>query len=205
MKIHPYGDRALLLELSGQASVLEWTQHLRSLDLPGVLDIIPGARSIALSLHTGASARAIAVALGSTRPSGTLRAEPDDVLDIPVTYDGADIDTVAALLEVGVEELVTIHTTALWEVAFTGFAPGYGYLTSKDCQLNVPRRPDPRPRVPAGAVALAAGYCGIYPTASPGGWQLIGNTTARLWDIDRRPPALLSIGTRIRFSRAVAP
>jgi KipI family sensor histidine kinase inhibitor len=84
-------------------------------------------------------------------------------------------------------------------VAFSGFAPGFGYLTGLPPDLHVPRRDTPRTRVPAGSLGLAGPYAGIYPRASPGGWQLIGRTELELWDAHRDPPALLAPGTRVRF------
>lgn len=91
------------------------------------------------------------------------------------------------------------HTGQTWTVAFVGFAPGFGYLTGQDRRLHVPRRSDPRVRVPAGAVGLAGEFSGIYPRESPGGWQLLGRTPTPVWDLDRDPPALLQPGIRVRF------
>jgi KipI family sensor histidine kinase inhibitor len=84
-------------------------------------------------------------------------------------------------------------------VAFAGFAPGFGYLTGGDPLLEVPRRSSPRTRIPAGSVAVAGRYSGVYPHDSPGGWQLIGRTTARMWDLDRAEPALLIPGRHVIF------
>ena len=86
-----------------------------------------------------------------------------------------------------------------WCGAFGGFAPGFGYLTGLPPELHVPRRDTPRTRVPAGSVGLAGPFAGAYPRASPGGWQLVGRTDAGLFDVDRRPPALLAPGGRVRF------
>ncbi len=86
-----------------------------------------------------------------------------------------------------------------WQVAFGGFVPGFGYLVGGDPRLHVPRRASPRPSVPAGSVALAGVFTGVYPRSSPGGWQLIGTTDAVLWDPSRVPPALLAPGTTVRF------
>ncbi|WP_258567030.1 allophanate hydrolase subunit 1 [Microbacterium sp. Se5.02b] len=96
------------------------------------------------------------------------------------------------------------HLAADWRVAFSGFAPGFGYVVSSDPLFDVPRRASPRTRVPAGSVALAGQFTGVYPRESPGGWQLIGRTDAVMWDIDRTPPALLSPGTTVRFEHVRA-
>ncbi len=91
------------------------------------------------------------------------------------------------------------HTAVDYLVAFLGFTPGFPYLVGLDPALHVPRRATPRTRVPAGSVGLAGSQTGVYPTASPGGWQLIGRTEAVLFDPDRDPPALLAPGDRLRF------
>src|SRR5699024_6141372 len=106
------------------------------------------------------------------------------------------------LLSVSPAEVIARHQAATWQVAFAGFAPGFGYLAGDDELFDVPRRSSPRTRVPVGAVALAGEFTGVYPRSSPGGWQLIGRTEARLWDLDRQPPALFVPGTIVRFVEA---
>ena len=120
-------------------------------------------------------------------------------MEVPVVYDGEDLEDVARLTGLSREEVVAAHTGQLWRVAFGGFAPGFGYLVGEDDRLHVPRRAEARTRVPAGAVGLAGEYTGVYPRESPGGWQLIGRTELRLFDLDRDPPALLRPGARVRF------
>jgi KipI family sensor histidine kinase inhibitor len=119
------------------------------------------------------------------------------VLD--VLFDGPDLAEVAELTGLDVGTLVDALTTTRLTAAFGGFAPGFAYLTGLPDDLQVPRRATPRTRVPAGAVGLAGPYAGVYPRASPGGWQLVGRTDAVLFDVDRDPPALLSPGTSVRF------
>lgn len=118
---------------------------------------------------------------------------------IPVTYDGPDLVEVARLTGLTVDEVVAAHTGTPWRVAFGGFAPGFAYLVGGDPRLQVPRRETPRTSVPAGSVGLAGEFSGVYPRASPGGWQLIGRTDAVMWDVDRDPPALLAPGATVRF------
>ncbi len=118
---------------------------------------------------------------------------------LPVRYDGPDLDEVARLTGLTVDEVVTAHTGSAWTVAFMGFAPGFAYLAGGDARLAVPRRDHPRPRVDMGAVGLAAGLSGVYPRSSPGGWQLVGRTDVTLWDLSHDPPALLRPGTVVRF------
>ncbi|MGZ8801511.1 MAG: 5-oxoprolinase subunit B family protein [Mycobacterium sp.] len=200
-----YGDRALLLEFDSAAEVLAWSDALRAADLLGVVDIVPAARTILVKLagsqylaptrqrlrQVPLSDRALAE---SVAPVG---ARADIVLD--VTYDGDDLEVVARLTGMAPHEVVSAHTGQLWRVGFSGFAPGFGYLVGSDERLAVPRRPDPRTKVPVGAVGLAGEFTGIYPRESPGGWLLIGRTSAVLWDPDRDTPALLTSGMWVQF------
>jgi KipI family sensor histidine kinase inhibitor len=198
-----YGDRALLLQLDSTAEVLAWAAALRAAALPGVLDIVPGARTVLLTLdgtrRQDPTRRRVSTleVLPGTETAGT--SEP---LTIDVVYDGADLAEVAGLTGLTAAEVVEAHTATPWAVGFCGFAPGFAYLVGGDRRLAVPRRSEPRPAVPAGAVGLAGEFSGIYPRRSPGGWQLIGHTDAVLWDIDRPDPALLTPGNWVRF-RAV--
>jgi len=118
---------------------------------------------------------------------------------VPVHYDGPDLEAVAAHTGLTPAEVVSAHTGMPWRVAFGGFVPGFAYLVGGDPRLVVPRRESPRARVPAGAVGLAGEFSGVYPRASPGGWQLVGTTDLVLWDVDRDPPALLRPGVVVRF------
>ncbi|WP_256461167.1 5-oxoprolinase subunit B family protein [Blastococcus sp. PRF04-17] len=120
-------------------------------------------------------------------------------MELPVTFDGPDLPEVAELVEMPVPDVVRALTSVALTVAFSGFAPGFGYLTGLPQELHVPRRATPRTRVPAGSVGLAGPYAGAYPSESPGGWQLVGRTDAVLFDVHRDPPALLFPGTRVRF------
>jgi KipI family sensor histidine kinase inhibitor len=120
-------------------------------------------------------------------------------VEIPVRYDGPDLAEVATLTGLRPEEVIALHTGSRWTVAFAGFAPGFGYLTGGDPRLDVPRRDSPRTRIPAGSVGLAGRFSGVYPSESPGGWQLIGSTTERMWDLDRPEPALLVPGVEVIF------
>jgi allophanate hydrolase subunit 1 len=125
-------------------------------------------------------------------------------LTIDVVYDGPDIAALAYAARVSVDDVVRLHATGTYEVAFCGFSPGFAYLRGIDERLHVPRRDSPRTSVPAGSIGVAAGYTCVYPSASPGGWHLIGRTSAPLWDVDRDPPALLHPGRSVRFRRVPA-
>lgn len=202
--IRDYGDRALLIECGCTDEVLALADTLRSNPPPGLADIVPGARTLLVCLIDPASQAAARTRLAGLKlpgPAASPRTEVVDVV-IEVVYDGADLTEVADRLQMGVDEVVDAHTGTPWRVGFGGFAPGFAYLVSGDSRLTVPRRSEPRTRVPAGSVALAGEFSGIYPRDSPGGWQLIGRTDAVLWDLERPQPALLTPGMRVRF-RAV--
>jgi KipI family sensor histidine kinase inhibitor len=121
------------------------------------------------------------------------------VVEVPVHYDGPDLAQVAQLTGLDEAEVVRRHTGGDYRSGFCGFAPGFAYLTGLDPALHVPRRDDPRTRVPAGSVALADEFTAVYPRDSPGGWQLVGHSDIVLWDVERDPPALLAPGTPVRF------
>lgn len=201
--IRDYGDRALLVECRSGDEVLALSAALRADDLPGVIDIVPGARTVLVAL-TGpqdrATLRSRLTVIGIPEPADTGPAHDEVVID--VVYDGADLAAVAALTGLSVGEVVEAHTGTAWRVGFGGFAPGFAYLVGGDPRLAVPRRSEPRTRVPAGSVGLAGEFSGVYPRESPGGWQLIGRTDAVLWDVDRPQPALLMPGMWVRFRSA---
>ena len=132
-------------------------------------------------------------------PSGTASGA---LVEIPTVYDGPDLADVARHWGVTSEEAVARHQEQEYVSRFCGFAPGFAYLGGLPADLAVPRLDSPRARVEAGSVALADRWCGIYPTASPGGWLVIGRTDAVLWDVGRASPALLAPGTRVRFEVA---
>ena len=202
--VRDYGDRALLIECASTAEVLARAETLRQASLPGVIDIVPGARTLLVNLSEPRYRRVIRAHLSNiaAHPPAERGTAAAAEVCIDVVYDGADLAEVADRLALTAAQVVSAHTATSWQVGFGGFAPGFAYLVGGDHRLNVPRRSEPRTRVPAGAVALAGEFSGVYPRESPGGWQLIGRTEAVLWDIDRPQPALLIPGMRVRF-RAV--
>ena len=205
--IRHYGDRALLLEFGSTDEVLAYAAALREADIAGVSDIVPGARTVLVTLtdpaHQGA-ARTRFTDFEITSLTNQERPVDADVV-IDVVYDGADLAEVAAHVGMDTDGVVEAHSGTLWRVGFGGFAPGFAYLVDGDSRLSVPRRDEPRTRVPAGAVALAGEFSGVYPRESPGGWQLIGHTDAVLWDAGRPQPALLTPGMWVRFCPVAAP
>jgi KipI family sensor histidine kinase inhibitor len=203
MSVLDYGDQALLLQFDSTAEVLAWAAALRDAAMPGVVDIVPAARTVLLELDRPGRHDAVRRQLDTMRVTANAeQTAPASPLVIDVTYDGADLDEVAELTGLSTAQVVDAHTAKPWKVGFCGFAPGFAYLVGGDPRLAVPRRSDPRPSVPSGAVGLAGEFTGVYPRRSPGGWQLIGRTDAVLWEIDRPDPALLTPGTWVQFRAA---
>ncbi|KUL68951.1 MULTISPECIES: 5-oxoprolinase subunit B family protein [unclassified Streptomyces] len=199
MRTLPVGDDALLVEVSSGEEARALHAELlrrRAEGLLAVREIVPAARTVLLDGLTDPDRLAAELALSDVPPAP---AHARDVVQLPVRYDGPDLADVAAHWGVPPDEVARIHAGTEFSVAFCGFAPGFGYLTGLPRRYDVPRRATPRTAVPAGAVALAGPYTGVYPRSSPGGWQLIGTTDAVLWDHTRMPAALLAPGTRVRF------
>jgi KipI family sensor histidine kinase inhibitor len=198
--ILPFGDRALLVEVASLDEVLALHARLAATRPAGVLDLVPAARTILVRVDPRALPLAAARAwIEGTDAAASINTATAADVDVPTLYDGADLAETASLLGVSVEALVAAHSAAAWTVAFTGFAPGFGYLVSPDWRFDVPRLASPRTRVPAGAVGVAGEFSGAYPRETPGGWRLLGTTAARLFDPDRARAALLHPGDRVRF------
>ena len=204
LRVLDYGDHALLLECESTADVLTWTAALRKADLRGVTDIVPASRTVMVKVDGARYLPATRQRIEKLTvvSDGDIFAPGTADIVIAVVYDGADLDEVGRITGLGAAGVVTAHTGAPWRVAFGGFVPGFAYLVGGDPRLEVPRREQPRTRVPAGSVALAGEFSGVYPRETPGGWQLIGRTDAALWDIDRDEPALLTAGMTVRFREA---
>ncbi|RSN85012.1 allophanate hydrolase [Streptomyces sp. WAC 05379] len=199
MRVLPVGDDALLVEVpSGEEARALHAELLRrrAEGALSVREIVPAARTVLLDGLTDPPRLATELTTAEVPPAPPRARES---VELPVRYDGPDLADVAAHWGVSPEEVARIHADTEFSVAFCGFAPGFGYLTGLPQRYDVPRRATPRTSVPAGAVALAGPYTGVYPRSSPGGWQLIGSTDTVLWDHTRVPAALLSPGTRVRF------
>lgn len=188
-----------MLELDTLEDVLAMYAALME-DVPaGVLDVVPAARTVLLHLDPAVTDPVTAErAVRAVKPRHGGRTG-GDLVEVPVVYDGEDLEEVGSLTGWGAAGVVERHTATEWTVAFCGFAPGFGYMVSPTGEWEVPRRSSPRTSVPRGAVALAGEFAGVYPRESPGGWQLIGRTDLSVFDLDREPPALLTPGTRVRF------
>ncbi|MFA4842115.1 MAG: carboxyltransferase domain-containing protein, partial [Agrococcus sp.] len=199
-RVLPAADTALLLEAADLDEAMRLLPALRDARLPGITELVPAARTVLVRFDpTAVGAEALTALLLAVRPAEATAAS-GDVVTIEVRYDGQDLAEVARLLGVAPEEVVARHQAATWTVAFTGYAPGFGYLVGDDPLFDVPRRSSPRTRIPAGSVGLAGRFSGVYPRESPGGWQLIGRTDAPMWDLRRPQPALLAPGATVRFT-----
>lgn len=202
LDFHTASRRHLLVECPDLVATMHLHQALEAAELDGVEELIPAARTVLIRFDPArTSAPVLADRIRRLEHTGADSTESREVT-IDVVYDGEDLAEVAELLSLSTAEVVARHQRATWQVAFSGFAPGFGYLAGDDPIFNVPRRSSPRTRVPVGAVALAGEFTGVYPRASPGGWQLIGRTDATLWDLDRQPPALFVPGTTVKFREA---
>jgi KipI family sensor histidine kinase inhibitor len=203
--VRDYGDQALLCEFDTTADVLAWTDAIRAAGLLGVLDIVPASRTVLIKLagprYQAPTRQRLSKLTVSPPPAGLDRVD----VTIDVVYDGPDLDEVARLTGLTADEVIAAHTGTPWRVGFGGFTPGFAYLVDGDPRLEVPRKAEPRTRVPAGSVGLAGEFSGVYPRESPGGWQLIGRIAdgqPALWDLGRTDPALLTPGMWVQFRSA---
>jgi KipI family sensor histidine kinase inhibitor len=194
VSVRPAGDRGSLVELPDNPAAVRLARLLRE-ERSDLVDVVIGHTTVLVIWAGGVAdlgaiaARALA---GSPEPAGRL-------VELPVQYDGPDLDEVARLVGISPEEVVARHTGSEHVVAFLGFQPGFAYLVGGDELLHVPRREVPRTRVPGGSVAIAGLYSGVYPRDSPGGWRLLGSTATTMFDPGRESPALLRPGDRVRF------
>jgi KipI family sensor histidine kinase inhibitor len=201
MRLRRAGRSALLIECRDGEQVEAWRAELLRRRESGELtatDIVPGARTVLLD---GVPPETADLLAGWPEPDAAATAE-GPLVEIPVAFDGEDLPDVAERWGVTADEAVNRLLATPLTVAFCGFAPGFAYLRGLPEEWAVPRLDAPRPRVPAGAVGLAGAYAGIYPTASPGGWRLVGHTGKTLFDVRAQPPALLGPGTRVRLAPA---
>lgn len=198
MRLLDAGERAVLAEVRTLEQVHALTAAVRAATLPGVVDVVPAYRTVLVTVSAPGELAAVRDALPTLSASPVRTAEPRAVT-LEVVYDGPDLAEVSRLTRLTRGDVVARHTAPEYVVAFLGFTPGFPYLVGLDPALRVPRRATPRTSVPAGSVGLAGDQTGVYPQATPGGWQLIGRTDAVLFDPQRTPPALLAPGDRLRF------
>lgn len=216
--IEPFGDRAFLVVLGGginrsvNARVHTLAAALRAEVADGVAwgRPVPAYESVLVPFDPEAmdpgQAQDRLAALADAIEAAPARAHGPDacpVVEIPTRYggaDGPDLDEVSRRTGLSPDDVVALHRGSVYAVHLLGFSPGFAYLGTLPRRLDVPRRDAPRTFVPAGSVAIAGRQTGVYPTPSPGGWNIIGRTDAALWDPRRDPPSLLSPGQRVRFT-----
>lgn len=195
----PAGEHAWLIELDEPAAL---AAGLSAGAIPGLREIVPGHETLLLVWEHSRPQQAELAGLLAAAVRIPAPLPVPAPLTIAVSYDGPDLGAVAAAIGCSPEEVVRRHLAGDYRVAFIGFAPGFAYLTGGDPVLALPRRPEPRTVVPAGAVAIAGGYSAVYPRAAPGGWHLIGRSEIVLFDPARDPPSPLAAGQAIRFEAA---
>lgn len=192
------GSQALIAELGTLDAVLALHACMLEHPLPGQVDLIPAASTLLIQFDWHRNA-AHAVGRLTEIDAPAIDDQSGRQLTIEVVYDGEDLAAVGTLTGLGVDGVIEAHTGQLWRAAFSGFAPGFVYLAGANNTLDVPRRDSPRTAVPAGSVAIAGYFSAVYPRRSPGGWQLIGRTNARVWDIHREEPAMIQAGDSVRY------
>ena len=189
-----------LIELSSLEETLALYSKLQNAQLKGVKDLIPAAKTILVFFNEiETQFQALAAVISRFEIGSSLERNAQEVI-IPIHYNGEDLAQVAALQGLSVADVILKHRQSVWNVAFIGFAPGFAYLSSPDHPFtDIPRLKVPRKKIPAGSLGLAGKYSGIYPKDSPGGWQLIGTTSEKMWDLERQNPALLLPGMTVHF------
>jgi KipI family sensor histidine kinase inhibitor len=196
MRVRAVGADALLIEVDDPAAWFAELSRRRDAGELAVVEIVPGARTVLLDGLSDPAAAAESLRGWSPAPSTLMAAA---AVEIPVVFDGPDVAEVADRWGIPPGAVAERLSQTAFHVAFCGFVPGFAYLAGLPAELAVPRLSTPRPRVAPGSVGLADTYAGIYPTASPGGWRLVGRTDAALFDPARTPPALLTPGTPVRL------
>lgn len=188
------GEHSVLVELDGPADV----HRLRAAALAAGIarEVVPGWRTLLLTGDGQPRELARQVERLDTVAPAPVAPRHHEV---PVHYDGEDLPDVAAACGLTEREVIGLHAGATYIVVLLGFSRGFPYLAGLPEQLRMPRRATPRTRVPAGSVGIALDQCGIYPMASPGGWQLLGHTDRPVFDEQCEPPNLLNIGDTVRF------
>ncbi|SDI63245.1 sensor histidine kinase inhibitor, KipI family [Actinokineospora alba] len=200
MRLRRCGAAAVLVELDSLTEVAAARAALA--DLPGVVELVPAARTVLVSFASGAGRlKQVSELLDNADLSNAPVSDSRTVV-LPSVYDGPDLELVAETAGLSVEDTVALHTSAEYTVAFCGFSPGFAYLTGLPEPLRQPRLDTPRTRVPVGAIGVAGEFTGVYPRSSPGGWRLLGrlaDDTDALFDPARTPASLLAPGDRVRF------
>jgi KipI family sensor histidine kinase inhibitor len=209
LRAHPLGDSAVTIAFGTERSaqllrrIQAAARTVEAARIPYVQDVVPAYLALTVfydPLHTPyseMSTKLLDVCAREIRPSAEVADSRHHV--IPVRYDGMDLGAVAAATGLSTAEIIARHTGRTYSVDLLGFVPGFAYLSELDSTLQLPRRAEPRPRVTAGSVAIAAAQTAVYPLDTPGGWHIIGRTETVMFDPTREPPALLRAGDTVQF------
>ena len=214
-RIIPASDSALLVEFGDSidyainARVYAVQRSIEASEVnDAVEEFIPSYRSLLVEYDASKYSYAeiadrVAVCVENADDQvSSIVATDEDAHQIPVAYGGEfgpDLETVAEHAGLAVDEVISIHSGVDYHVFMLGFAPGFPYLGGMDERIACPRLATPRTMVPAGSVGIAEAQTGVYPNASPGGWQLIGRTPMALFDVDSDPPVAMLPGTKVNF------
>lgn len=204
------GDSALVVRFEEamspvvNAKAVAFADAIGSAAITGVRDIVPAYHAVTIYFDPLRTDRqALDAAIARAIPAANrVRATPHAAIDIPVCYGGEfgpDLAAVAQFAAGSEEEVIALHASVTYRVYMLGFVPGFGYMGVVPDRIAAPRLPTPRLRVPAGSIGIAGNQTGVYPAATPGGWQLIGRTPLRPFDPARADPFLFRAGDRIRF------
>jgi len=207
-RVLPLGESAITIQLGTTRSadllrqVHAAAEQIRDERVESVEDVIPAY--LALTVFYDPAKRSYADIsqqllgiLAKKRQSGASGKSRHHV--IPVTYNGIDLESVASAARLSVDKVVQLHSAKTYTVDLLGFVPGWAYMSELDARLQIPRRQQPRPRVAAGSVAIAATQTGVYPLDTPGGWHILGHTDVVMFDAKRDQPALLRPGDTVKF------
>jgi KipI family sensor histidine kinase inhibitor len=197
----PAGEAGYLIDVpdADPAQVAQGLRTVAGRRRIGLVDVVPGLSTVLVMLAEPMPYRLFRVLLAEVESEPVTGTGDTGTITIDVHYDGPDLPEVAELTGLGVQQVVDLHAQTEFHAAFSGFAPGFVYLTGVPEALRVPRRPEPRASLPGGSVALADQFTAVYPRPSPGGWRLIGSTAKVLWNVEQAPPAVIRPGMTVRF------
>lgn len=213
LRAHPIGDSAVTIVFGTERSagllrlVHSAARALEAATIPNVEDVVPAYLALTVfydPLHTSyeeISGKLLKACDSATHSSPRTAQSREH--RIPVRYNGLDLEAVASSTGLSAEDVIARHSGRTYTVDLLGFVPGFAYLSELDASLQLPRRAQPRPRIAAGSVAIAAAQTAVYPLDTPGGWHIIGSTQTVMFDPTRDAPALLAPGDTVRFERVV--
>jgi KipI family sensor histidine kinase inhibitor len=211
-RLVPAGDSAIVIELGSKidlavnSQIFNLARSIEAEELPAIVELVPTYRSLLVSYDPLVSQYeemfVLLSELAANSQMGLRETTEPTIIELPVVYggeDGRDLDAVAEHAGLSTQEVIDIHSGIDYHVYMIGFAPGFPYLGGLDERIATPRLKTPRISIPAGSVGIAESQTGVYPNASPGGWQLIGRTNVPLFDMTESSPSLIRPGARVRF------